>query len=245
MIEENDLSDIMSKEVLCSSLDNNSVNQGDDPTENSNTNCGASGMLLKAIEDLSVKAKDENNQDIPGNEQDQFDFEEDLMTGSYGEISLDQELLACSKDGYHENKEQDYQSIEDDLEQCSKETHKEKKRPNSLILAKNISKLDDLGLEHDPNSSVQHVHKSQQTSEGRTTSAEASPSLSSEEFALHSSSHRRTGSDTSGLSELQGTLTVDGDMVTFVAEDLQEKIKMSSPVSRWSGKLFFYILIIF
>lgn len=239
MIEENDLSDIMSKEVLCSSLDNNSVNQGDDPTENSNTNCGASGMLLRAIEDLSVKAKDENNQDIPGNEQDQFDFEEDLMTGSYGEISLDQELLACSKDGYQENKEQDYQSVEGDLEQCSKENHKEKKRPNSLILAKNISKLDDLGLEHDPNSSVQHVHKSQQTSEGRTTSAEASPSLSSEEFALHSSSHRRTGSDTSGLSELQGTLTVDGDMVTFVAEDLQEKIKMSSPVSRWSGKLIF------
>lgn len=35
-----------------------------------------------------------------------------------------------------------------------------------------------------------------------------------------------------GLSELPGTLTYEGDMVNFVAEDLQEKIKLSSPVTK-------------
>lgn len=35
-----------------------------------------------------------------------------------------------------------------------------------------------------------------------------------------------------GLSELPGTLTYEGDMVNFVAEDLQEKIKLSSPVAK-------------
>ncbi|XP_075730441.1 BLOC-1 related complex subunit 6 isoform X1 [Rhipicephalus microplus] len=34
------------------------------------------------------------------------------------------------------------------------------------------------------------------------------------------------------LSELAGTLTYEGDMVSFVAEDLQKKIKLSSPVSK-------------
>lgn len=226
----------MSEEVVCAALDNTSINQADESTENSNTGCGPSGMLLSAIEGLSVEVKDENNQDLPEGEQERFDFEEDLMTGSYGEISLDQELLACSKNGIPESKEEDLNHpLEEHQNHSQKESCREKKRPNSLIFTKNISKLED--LEQEPSSSVQHVHKSQQTSEGRTTSAEASPSLSSEEYAVHSSSHRRTGSDTSGLSELQGTLTVDGDLVTFVAEDLQEKIKMSSPVSRWTGKI--------
>lgn len=240
----------MSKEVLCTALDNTSINQEDEATENSNTSCGPSNVLLSALEGLSVEdveGKDENNQDPSSNEQGQFDFDEDIMTGSYGEISLDQELLACSKDGSQESKEADeYQAGEDDTEFPYRESHKEKKRPNSLVLTKNISKLEDVEVS-DPDSLVRHVHRSQQTSEGRTTSAEASPSFSSEEFALHSSSHRRTGSDTSGLSELQGTLTVDGDLVTFVAEDLQEKIKMSSPVSRWTGmiNLFFHFLFFF
>jgi len=235
----------MSEEVLCAALDNTSINKGGEETENSNTRCGPSGLLLSEIENKSltvgIEGKDENNQDLPGIDHDRFDFEEDIMTGSYGEISLDQELLASSKNGSQQSKEEDrFDSIDDDQRDSSKENYKERKRPNSLVLTKQTSKLEDIGLaEEDPTSSVQHVHKSQQTSEGRTTSAEVSPSISSDEFALHSSSHRRTGSDTSGLSELQGTLTVDGDLVTFVAEDLQEKIKMSSPVSRWTDSSSF------
>lgn len=223
----------MSEEVLCAALDNTSINQGEEATENSNTS-GPKDVLLSAIAGLSVEEKDENNQDPSANEQDQYDFEEDIMTGSYGEISLDQELLACSKDGSLESREPDeYLPTEEDVDYQRKGNGKEKKRPDSLVLTKNVLKLEDV----DQDTTIRHVHRSQQTSEGRTTSAEASPSFSSDEFALHSSCHRRTGSDTSGLSELQGTLTVDGDLVTFVAEDLQEKIKMSSPVSRWAGKM--------
>lgn len=40
------------------------------------------------------------------------------------------------------------------------------------------------------------------------------------------------------LSELAGTLTYEGDMVSFVAEDLQEKIKLSSPVSKAAAEPF-------
>lgn len=234
----------MSEEVLCAALDNTSINQGGEAVENSNTTCGPSGIILSAFENkgsvIDDEHKDANIEYLSGDEKDRFDYEEDIMTGSYGEISLDQELFGPSKNDTFHNKEEELNPTEED-ETNSKETSQEKKRPNSLVLTKSPLKLEDLNQLEQSVSSVQHVHKSQQTSEGRTTSAEVSPSLSSDEFALHSSSHRRTGSDTSGLSELQGTLTVDGDLVTFVAEDLQEKIKMSSPVSRWTGMFKNYI----
>lgn len=232
----------MSEEVLCAALDNTSINQGGEAVENSNTTCGPSGIILSAFENkgsvIDDEHKDANIEYLSGDEKDRFDYEEDIMTGSYGEISLDQELFGPSKNDTFHNKEEELNPTEED-ETNSKETSQEKKRPNSLVLTKSPLKLEDLNQLEQSVSSVQHVHKSQQTSEGRTTSAEVSPSLSSDEFALHSSSHRRTGSDTSGLSELQGTLTVDGDLVTFVAEDLQEKIKMSSPVSRWTDSSSF------
>jgi hypothetical protein len=36
---------------------------------------------------------------------------------------------------------------------------------------------------------------------------------------------------------LEGTVTQEGDMVLFVAEDLETKIKLASPVSKKGGKL--------
>lgn len=41
------------------------------------------------------------------------------------------------------------------------------------------------------------------------------------------------------LSELDGVVTRDGDMVSFVADDLAEKIRLSSPSSRKSGTFIF------
>lgn len=38
---------------------------------------------------------------------------------------------------------------------------------------------------------------------------------------------------------LEGTVTTDGDMVLFVAEDLENKIKLSSPVTKKGGKFYF------
>ncbi|GBM34549.1 BLOC-1-related complex subunit 6 [Araneus ventricosus] len=192
-------------------------------------------------ERISVVKNDSEKvaENLEDSEQD--DYDEDVMTGSYGEISLDRELLNCDKNS-------DSLGSRDDDERCfldenrgdaSNSDVKEKKRPDSLVLTQNVisSKGDELTCLSQEQ--VQQVHQSQQTSEGRTTSAEVSPSFSSEEFAMFSSDRARTGSDTSGLSELQGTLTVDGDLVTFVAEDLQEKIKMSSPISRWTDSSSF------
>lgn len=38
------------------------------------------------------------------------------------------------------------------------------------------------------------------------------------------------------LNQLNGTVTQDGPMVSFVAEDLETKIKLSSPVSKSDGE---------
>ncbi|GIZ00663.1 BLOC-1-related complex subunit 6 [Caerostris extrusa] len=125
--------------------------------------------LCNSLENVSPKRVADSNL----GDSEQEDCDEDVMTGSYGEISLDRELVYCDKNS------DSLSSREDELS----------------------SKLDDLtclNQEH-----VQQVHQSQQTSEGRTTSAEVSSSLSSEEFAMFSSDRVRTGSDTSGLSELQ------------------------------------------
>ncbi|GFT34166.1 BLOC-1-related complex subunit 6 [Nephila pilipes] len=169
----------------------------------------------------------------------QDDCDEDVMTGSYGEISLDRDLINCDKNSDSLSSRDDERCFLDECKCDTSNDTREKKRPDSLVLAQNAisSKLDEFSSFNQEQ--VQQVHQSQQTSDGRTTSAEVSPSFSSEEFAVLSSGRVRTGSDTSGLSELQGTLTVDGDLVTFVAEDLQEKIKMSSPVSRWTDSSSF------
>lgn len=41
------------------------------------------------------------------------------------------------------------------------------------------------------------------------------------------------------LNQLNGTITQDGEMVSFVAEDLETKIKLSSPISKIEGKLYY------
>ncbi|GIY78902.1 BLOC-1-related complex subunit 6 [Caerostris extrusa] len=211
--------------------DSNPNKQTEGSRRCSNPSSGNS-ELCNSLENVSPKRVADSNL----GDSEQEDCDEDVMTGSYGEISLDRELVYCDKNSDSLSSREDERCFLD--ENKSSVDVKEKKRPDSLVLSQNTvsSKLDDLtclNQEH-----VQQVHQSQQTSEGRTTSAEVSSSLSSEEFAMFSSDRVRTGSDTSGLSELQGTLTVDGDLVTFVAEDLQEKIKMSSPVSRWTDSSF-------
>lgn len=169
-----------------------------------------------------TSSENEDKLDEDNQEDSEQDFDEDVMTGSYGEISLDRELLNCDKNSDSISSKEDERCFLDDVEEV-----KDNKRPNSLILSASASASKPI------EEFRQQVHQSQQTSGGLTTS----PSMSSEEFALHSAGRVRSGSDTSGLSELQGTLTVDGDVVTFVAEDLAEKIKMSSPISRWTGKM--------
>ncbi|KAF8796611.1 BLOC-1-related complex subunit 6 like protein [Argiope bruennichi] len=187
----------------------------------------------------SVK-NDSEKVEVNLEDSEQDDYDEDVMTGSYGEISLDRELLNCDKNSDSlSSRDDEHCFLDENRGDASNSDMKEKKRPDSLILIQNPSSSKGDELTCLSQEQVQQVHQSQQTSEGRTTSAEVSPSFSSEEFAMFTPDHARTGSDTSGLSELQGTLTVDGDLVTFVAEDLQEKIKMSSPVSRWTDSSSF------
>lgn len=146
------------------------------------------------------------------------DISVDIMAGSYGEISLDRE----AGEGDEVKMRPKGERKSDDEGNPTVETRD--KRPTSLVLEKGIEKSFSVGEGEEPWKRLQN--KCQQTSDSQTTSLEGSPSLSSE-FSCTGG-----GSDTSGLSELQGIVTVDGDLVSFVAEDLQEKIKMSSPVSR-------------
>ncbi|XP_075560276.1 BLOC-1 related complex subunit 6 [Dermacentor variabilis] len=78
-------------------------------------------------------------------------------------------------------------------------------------------------------------HQSSRLPSAMTDSQITSPgsSMMSAEEAFEDSPLLRHGATGGvGLSELAGTLTYEGDMVSFVAEDLQEKIKLSSPVSK-------------
>ncbi|XP_050033100.1 uncharacterized protein BORCS6 [Dermacentor andersoni] len=78
-------------------------------------------------------------------------------------------------------------------------------------------------------------HQSSRLPSAMTDSQITSPgsSMMSAEEAFEDSPLLRHGAAGGlGLSELAGTLTYEGDMVSFVAEDLQEKIKLSSPVSK-------------
>ncbi|XP_076367631.1 BLOC-1 related complex subunit 6 isoform X1 [Tachypleus tridentatus] len=179
---------------------------------------------------------------------DQEDNEEfpEVMTGSYGEISFDQELT-CDTTKIVAGLDHDTSVSDTGKEDfVTKDQHVSKSnfaetrsRPTSLILES--TQLPVLHMENadvyenkhtgDEDQEYDRVNRSQQTSEALILSFEDSPSISSEEF-VSSCGHRRTGSDTSGLSELQGMLTFDGDMVSFVADDLQEKIRLSSPNSR-------------
>lgn len=40
------------------------------------------------------------------------------------------------------------------------------------------------------------------------------------------------------FDQLNGTVTQEGEMVLFVAEDLEKKIKLSSPISKREGNVF-------
>lgn len=221
----------MSKEeILCASLDN----QGEgELLKNSNTMCA----MQDEISQNHVENLDSTDPDISTREDsDRDEYEEDIMTGSYGEISLDQELLGCTKGQDSPSSKEDEKfsspSNNDDDESTNEGLPKENKRPDSLVLSKNSTFYDE--GEIGAGEAVKCVHKSQQTLDSLTNSVEGSPALSSDDRDLRLQRQCRSDSDTSGLSELQGTLTVDGDMVMFVAEDLQKKIKMSSPVSRWA-----------
>ncbi|GFY67805.1 BLOC-1-related complex subunit 6 [Trichonephila inaurata madagascariensis] len=219
-----------------------SENKDINPVKQVGENLGYLNISSRNQETLSALEHGDSQRVAESNLEDseQDDCDEDVMTGSYGEISLDRDLINCDKNSDSLSSRDDERCFLDESKYDSSHNDaKEKKRPDSLVLAQNAvsSKLDEFSSFNQEQ--VQQVHQSQQTSEGRTTSAEVSPSFSSEEFAVFSSGRVRTGSDTSGLSELQGTLTVDGDLVTFVAEDLQEKIKMSSPVSRWTDSSSF------
>uniref|UniRef100_A0A131YNE9 BLOC-1-related complex subunit 6 C-terminal helix domain-containing protein n=1 Tax=Rhipicephalus appendiculatus TaxID=34631 RepID=A0A131YNE9_RHIAP len=80
-------------------------------------------------------------------------------------------------------------------------------------------------------------HQSSRLASAMTDSQITSPgsSMMSAEEAFEDSPlqrHAHGVAGGTGLSELAGTLTYEGDMVSFVAEDLQEKIKLSSPVSK-------------
>ncbi|KAG8198726.1 hypothetical protein JTE90_023493 [Oedothorax gibbosus] len=245
------------KEVFCASLDNTSIkndkesigisnpNQTNDIPKQNTDSQGSKHVEKASTSDENI-ALDSNSFDKPklnsssskhlssgeseeklddNQEYSEIDYDEDVMTGSYGEISLDRELLNCDKNTDSLSSREDLNCFPDEKGDVLVDEINDQKRPNSLVLTASATTSKDGG--------PYQVHQSMQTSMVKTDSADPSPSVSSEEFAVHSSRHR-TGSDTSGLSELQGTLTVDGDVVTFVAEDLAEKIKMSSPVSRWA-----------
>ncbi|CAN8004718.1 unnamed protein product [Ixodes pacificus] len=147
----------------------------------------------------------------------------DVMTASYSEICLDEDddgdLLPGEISDLAEVQDAT-QGINRLVDEINREEDRDGAQPRPQTL----------GLRSPPvagsSARCRPVSDSQATSP-------CSSMLSAEE-ALEDGAlvHGRYGSEASGLSDLQGTLTYEGDMVNFVAEDLQEKIKLSSPVTK-------------
>uniref|UniRef100_G3MKI3 BLOC-1-related complex subunit 6 C-terminal helix domain-containing protein n=1 Tax=Amblyomma maculatum TaxID=34609 RepID=G3MKI3_AMBMU len=162
---------------------------------------------------------------IDGGDSDDADDMPDAMTASYSEIYQegddDDDLLPGEISDLAEVQDAT-QGINELVDQINRE-EREGATSGFASSARGNSRPRSLGVKA---KQPQHGARlpsamidSQVTSPGSSmTSAEDSPL------------QRPRGS--SGLSDLQGTLTYEGDMVSFVAEDLQEKIKLSSPVTK-------------
>ncbi|CAN7937235.1 unnamed protein product [Ixodes hexagonus] len=147
----------------------------------------------------------------------------DVMTASYSEICLDEDddddLLPGEISDLAEVQDAT-QGINQLVDQINREEggHNAQSRPHTLGLGSPSGR----GV---PSARCRRASDSQATS--------PCSSMPSAEDALEDSAHSsRCGGEAGGLSDLHGTLTYEGDMVNFVAEDLQEKIKLSSPVTK-------------
>lgn len=149
----------------------------------------------------------------------------DVMTASYSEICLDEEddgdLLPGEIADLAEVQDAT-QGINELVDQIKREEELEEEDPQR-------SRPRTLGLKCVGRGGKGRSH--QATTDSQATSP-CSSMMSSEEVLDDPSLDRRYGSDASGLSDLHGTLTYEGEMVSFVAENLQEKIKLSSPVTK-------------
>lgn len=130
------------------------------------------------------------------------------LMGSYREISMDEDEDGTRDDDMHPDTEEEVSNLSNDSNSENDMTETdENRRPNSLLLLQPVS-----------------------VDSGECTASTSSSNVPEDgvERTQSSASQKLEGS----LSELSGTITKDGDMVTFVAADLQEKIKMASPISK-------------
>lgn len=173
-------------------------------------------------------AEDLSESPVPPRDLTEDDDDDDfpsVMTASYSEICFDQDednadLLPGDIADLAEVQDATM-GLTELVEQLNREEGLEDpKRPQSLPL-------------RDDGNGPTKSHRAQQTSCSQATSP-GSSLISSEDILEGQELKKRRGSAASGLSDLQGTLTFDGDMVNFVAEDLHEKIKLSSPIARKS-----------
>ncbi|KAK8785648.1 hypothetical protein V5799_007985 [Amblyomma americanum] len=171
---------------------------------------------------------------IDGGDSDDADDMPDAMTASYSEIyqegEEDDDLLPGEISDLAEVQDAT-QGITQLVDQINRE-EREGAAAGFATSARGNSRPQSLGVR--ASSKAHHggrlpsaMTDSQVTSPG---SSMMSAEEAFEDSPLQRQAHGVAGS--SGLSELQGTLTYEGDMVTFVAEDLQEKIKLSSPVTK-------------
>lgn len=146
----------------------------------------------------------------------------DAMTASYSEICLegeeDDDLLPGEICDLAEVQDAT-QGINELVDQIHREEREaaaartaSSSRPHSLAVSK------------------QQQHPGSRLPAAMTDSQVTTSSSLAEE--VYEDSHTGAVASVGGLSELPGTLTYEGDMVTFVAEDLQQKIKLSSPTAK-------------
>lgn len=213
-------------------LDNRADGRGDDDGQADGAAVAAAEASVSGDDDEDTPSQSVSAASIDGGDGDSDDMP-DAMTASYSEICLEGE---DDDDDLLPGEICDLAEVQDatqGINELVDQIHREELE-SSVGLAGRF-------VVHASSSSRPQslaVSKQQQQQHGSclpaamTDSQGTTSSLSLAEEVYEEGDVHGVAASVVGLSELPGTLTYEGDMVNFVAEDLQEKIKLSSPVTK-------------
>lgn len=213
-------------------LDNRADGRGDDDGQADGAAVAAAEASVSGDDDEDTPSQSVSAASIDGGDGDSDDMP-DAMTASYSEICLEGE---DDDDDLLPGEICDLAEVQDatqGINELVDQIHREELESSVglagrfVVHASSSSRPQSLAV-----SKQQQQQSSSRLPAAMTDSQGTTSSLSLAEEVYEEGDVHGVAASVVGLSELPGTLTYEGDMVNFVAEDLQEKIKLSSPVTK-------------
>lgn len=212
-------------------LDNRADGRGDDDGQADGAAVAAAEASVSGDDDEDTPSQSVSAASIDGGDGDSDDMP-DAMTASYSEICLEGE---DDDDDLLPGEICDLAEVQDatqGINELVDQIHREELESSVglagrfVVHASSSSRPQSLAVSKQQQQSSSRLPAAMTDSQGTTSS------LSLAEEVYEEGDVHGVAASVVGLSELPGTLTYEGDMVNFVAEDLQEKIKLSSPVTK-------------